>query len=198
MSQTFKLLRIQQLDSRLDQIKARLQEIDRSLIDQRALQKAESAYAAAGEAFRQASTELRRSEEEVKAQRIKIEQTEATLYGGKVRNPKELQDLQNESAALKRYPAVLEDRQLEKMIAHDEVQAEQTEAAHNLEQERLKSEEVGAELIQEKGVLQDELNRLQAERQAATGSVPQQDLELYNTLRQQRRGIAVARVTDTY
>lgn len=198
MSQTFKFYRLQQLDSRLDQINARLSDIDRALGDQRALQQAEADSAAAGEALRQAAVELRRSEEDVKAQRIKIEQTEATLYGGKVRNPKELQDLQNESAALKRYLAVLEDRQLEKMIAYDEAQMQQDEAADNLEQVRMRSEQAGAKLLQEKAVLLEDHNRLQAERQAAASSVPQQELDLYNTLRKQRRGIAVAQVTDTY
>lgn len=198
MSQTFKLYRLQQLDSQLDQNNARLHEIEKALNDRRELQQAEKQFAATTEALNQASAALRRSEEDVKAQRIKIEQNEATLYGGKVRNPKELQDLQNEGAALKRYLDVLEDRQLEKMIAQEEAQEEHAQAAQNLEQERARSEATGKELYQEKAVLEEEVKRLQAERQAAASSITQEELDLYNQLRQQRRGIAVARVTDTY
>jgi hypothetical protein len=40
---------------------------------------------------------LKQSELEVEKQRIKIQQTEASLYGGLVHNPKELQDLQRMS-----------------------------------------------------------------------------------------------------
>jgi predicted nucleic acid-binding Zn-ribbon protein len=136
MSDTFKLFRLQQIDSQLDAIKNRLNEIELALSDQRELKLAESRHAAATESLDQVTAELRLAEGEVKAQRLKIEQTEATLYGGKVRNPKELQDLQNESAALKRYLAVLEDRQLEKMIAQEEAQADEAEASRRLEDER--------------------------------------------------------------
>jgi uncharacterized pyridoxal phosphate-containing UPF0001 family protein len=38
---------------------------------------------------------LKQTEADVEKQRIKIEQTESSLYGGRVQNPKELQDLQN-------------------------------------------------------------------------------------------------------
>lgn len=198
MSQTFKLYRLQQLDSQLDQNNARLFEIEKALSDRRELQQAEKQFAAATEALNEASAAVRRSEEDVKAQRIKIEQNEAALYGGKVRNPKELQDLQNEGAALKRYLGVLEDRQLEKMIAQEEAQEELAQAAQHLEQERARSEATGKELYQEKAVLEEEVKRLQAERQAAASSTTREELDLYNQLRQQRRGIAVARVTDTY
>jgi predicted nucleic acid-binding Zn-ribbon protein len=198
MSQTFKLYRLQQLDSQLDQNNARLFEIEKALSDRRELQQAEKQFAAATEALNEASAAVRRSEEDVKAQRIKIEQNEATLYGGKVRNPKELQDLQNEGSALKRYLGVLEDRQLEKMIAQEEAQEELAQAAQHLEQERTRSEATGKELYQEKAVLEEEVKRLQAERQAAASSTTREELDLYNQLRQQRRGIAVARVTDTY
>lgn len=47
--------------------------------------------------------DLKTAEAEAEAQKIKIEQTEASLYGGSVHNPKELQDLQREVASLKKH-----------------------------------------------------------------------------------------------
>jgi predicted nucleic acid-binding Zn-ribbon protein len=84
------------------------------------------------------------------------------------------------------------------MIAYDEAESEQALATKHLEQVRTRREAVGKELYQEKATLQEDLTRLQAERQAAASSIPQAELDLYNQLRQQRRGIAVAQVTDTY
>lgn len=198
MSSVFKLFRLQQLDSQLDAIQSRLNEIEHALKDQRELKQAESRFAAAADTLNRIAAELRRAEQEVKAQRLKIEQTEATLYGGKVRNPKELQDLQNESAALKRYLAVLEDRQLEKMIAHEEAQADESEASRRQEDERRRSESLNEDLSRERTALQEDARRLKSEREATAASIPKADLDLYNQLRQQRRGLAVARVTDSH
>ncbi len=198
MSDTFKLYRMQQLDSQLDAIQKRLNEIEIALSDRRELKLAESQLEAATEILNRVTAELRHSEQEVKAQRLKIEQTEATLYGGKVRNPKELQDLQNESAALKRYLAVLEDRQLEKMIAQEEAQADEAQASGQFEKERLRKETLNEGLSREKSSLQDDAHRQQSERDAAAASILKSDLDLYYQLRQQRRGIAVAKVSDIH
>jgi predicted nucleic acid-binding Zn-ribbon protein len=141
---------------------------------------------------------MQRAENEVKAQRLKIEQTESTLYGGKVRNPKELQDLQNETAALKRYLGTLEDRQLEQMIAYEEAEGEYQLAVERRDQVRAQKSARDQKLSGEQASIIDEIGRLQVERQAATTSIPEADLQLYAQLRQQRRGVAVARVIDTY
>ncbi len=198
MSDTFKLFRLQQLDSQLDAIQTRLEEIELALSDQRQLKLAEKQFAAAAEYLDQVTAELQRTEQDVKAQRLKIEQTEATLYGGKVRNPKELQDLQNESAALKRYLAVLEDRQLEAMIIQEEAQAKDAEAAQRLDDERQRIQTLHEELSHERSELQENASRQRSEREAAAVTILKSDLDLYNRLRQQRRGIAVARVSDIH
>lgn len=198
MSQTFKLYRLQQLDSKLDQIKSRLNEIENILNDHRELRLVENEYNLATDQFNQATKALRLAEENVRAQRLKIEQTEATLYSGKVRNPKELQDLQNESAALKRYLAVLEDRQLEQMIAHEESETERNAAAERFDQEQIRSESLYQDLLKERAGLLDDVKRLEAERDAAISPISQTDRDLYKKLRQQRQGVAVARVTDAY
>jgi hypothetical protein len=198
MSQPFQLYRLQQLDSQIDQLQARLHEIEHTLGDNSEQLEAERQAGQANALLDEALKTLQRAEGEVKAQRVKIEQTEATLYGGKVRNPKELQDLQNESAALKRYLVTLEDRQLEQMIAYEEAEEGHRLAAERLSQVHAQKSALSTKLTQEHTSISDEVRRLQDEHQAATSSVPEADLKLYNQLRQSRRGVAVARVTDTY
>lgn len=196
MSQPFKLFRLQQLDSHLDQAQARLTQIDIALSDDRELQLARSQIQNSDGLVESARKALRRAEEDVRAQRVKIEQTEAALYGGKVRNPKELQDLQNEAAALKRYLAVLEDRQLEHMIELEEAEKSRSLASDKLNSVQQQSEQVNGVLTREQASLTDEVGHLQAERQAEISSIPEEDLALYQNLRQQRRGVAVAQVID--
>ena len=196
MSQTFKLYRLQQIDSQLDRIRARVRQIEAALNEDQAVKEAQTNLDQATQQLDVQRKSLRQAEEQVREQRVKIEQTEATLYSGKVRNPKELQDLQNETAALKRYRSTLEDRQLEVMIAVEEAEAEQLESKQALEQVQEQFQKQSGELTQEQTTLNAELARLETEREAAARSIETADLTLYNQLRQQRRGIAVAKVSD--
>lgn len=196
MSQPFKLYRLQQIDTQLDRVRARLQEIDAALSEDEALQQAQKKSQESSAVLEKERKALRRAEEEVNDQRIKIEQTEAALYGGKVRNPKELQDLQKESAALKRYRGVLEDRQLEAMLAVEEAEAAHAAAQAELASVQLERSRQHSGLIEEQAGLLRDVERIEAERQAAGSSIGAAELTLYEQLRRQRRGIAVAKVTD--
>ncbi|HEX6305488.1 MAG TPA: C4-type zinc ribbon domain-containing protein [Anaerolineales bacterium] len=196
MSQPFRLYRLQQIDTQLDRATARLEEIEIAIRENKALRRAQKRMEQAEEQLQEARKNLSGAELDVQSQRNKIEQTEATLYGGKVSNPKELQDLQNESAALKRYLAVLEDRQLDAMLALDEAEQDYEEANQDVEKVKEEKSARLAELSAEKAILLKEVARLQVEREAAASGVPPDDMQIYAKLRIQRSGVAVAKVTD--
>lgn len=196
MSQPFKLFRLQQIDSQLDQARARLAAIEAQLADDAILKEAQEQAASAASNLDQAHKELRAAENKVRAQRTKIEQSESTLYSGKVRNPKELQDIQKEVAALKRYLVTLEDRQLEGMLYCEDLEQVYQVAADHLEKVHQDRNQIHLILRTEHQHLSAEINRMVAERQAALGPVPPEDLKVYSRLRQQRSGIAVSKVTD--
>jgi len=196
MSQPFKLFRLQQLDSQLDRARARLTEIEITLSQDEMLRQTQAEADQAAADLAEARKSLRHAEDNVVQQRIKIEQAEAALYGGKVRNPKELQDLQNDTAALKRYRSVLEDRQLEAMMTEEDALANSSAAIARLEKVRSDSAERDALLLSEKSRLLQEISHIEEERQAASGSIEASDLALYEKLRTQRRGIAVSKITN--
>jgi len=196
MSSPFKLYRLQQTDSQIDHRTARVAEIEVALKDDEALIQATRTVQIAKQELKDFRKALQRAEDNVSVQRVKIEQSEATLYGGKVKNPKELQDLQNEAAALKRYLGVLEDQQLEAMYAEEEAASQYDNAVHKLGKEQSRYNQIQSDLSNEKVKLENELERLQGERTATTGTIPEDDLILYQQLREQRRGIAVAKVSN--
>jgi predicted nucleic acid-binding Zn-ribbon protein len=177
-------------------VRARLREILAALEEDSAVRAATKLVAARERELLEARKTLHRTEQDVQAQRIKIEQTEASLYGGKIRNPKELQDLQNESAALKRYQAVLEDRQLEAMLAVEEFEEAYEGAAAELNAVQERAAAQNKSLVGEQSGLLRDVERLENERQAATSSMETSEMQLYEQLRLARNGIAVARVTD--
>jgi len=194
MSISSSLHRLQKIDTQIDQANNRLKEIEAALSQDAELQAAIQHQSQITETFAQETRQLRKAEEAVTAQRIKIGQSESALYGGKVRNPKELQDLQNEVAALKRYLATLEDQQLELMLQSEDLNA-------SLEQAQAQVNDIHAHLIEKNAHLKGEqseilqqLQRLEVEHAAVQNAIPAEPLALYQHLRQQRRGIAVASV----
>jgi hypothetical protein len=196
MSQPFKLFRLQQIDNQIDKARARLREIEIELQENSELREANLRLEHARQQTQETEKKLHKAEADVLAQRIKIEQTEAALYSGKVRNPKELQDLQHESAALKRFHSTLEDRQIEIMLTLEEVEAEMQSSLSHQQNIQSKYTNKNASLLEEQAALLRDIEREENERRAAIEGIPPSDLQIYQQLRQQRRGIAVAKVVD--
>jgi predicted nucleic acid-binding Zn-ribbon protein len=196
MSRPLNLYRLQQIDSKVDQADTRLKEIEALLSDDANLRKATALAARTEEILGTRQKEQCQAEAKVKDQRVKIEQVEATLYGGTVRNPKELQDLQNEVAALKRFLDTLEERQLEAMLAVDEADEQDQEAQKTLQKYRALAEKKQAELIKEREQIESERALSLQRRQGATGIIAPDDLSTYDRLRKQRAGVAVAKVEE--
>ena len=197
MSQALNLFQLQTIDTRRDQVHNRLNENDRALQSDPELLAARAAFTEADQHASQARRGLKLAEETVTAQQIHIEQEEASLYSGRIRNPKELQDLQSEVGALKRYQRTLEDKQLEAMLAVEQAEVDLAKSAALLKAAEGRSISAFAVLHGEQDALLKELHRLDTERTAMTASIPANQIAIYDRLRQQRRGVAVAGVEDS-
>ena len=196
MSAALGLYRLQLVDSRTDAIRTRSDEIRKNLENDEALRQAKGLVAETEAVHESALKNLKGAEGEVKKQRLKIEQTEASLYSGTVKNPKELQDLQNEAISLKRYLETLEERQLEAMLEEEDAEAANQAALDELEKVQARLAQQNMALSTELADLNKELERLDAERQAALNPLDASLLAAYENLRQQRSGVAVAEVSE--
>lgn len=196
MSAALGLYRLQQVDSQIDQIQARLKAIQQILDNETELRAATEQLAASESSHKDAERALRESEAEVEKQSIKIKQAEASLYGGKVHNPKELQDLQMDVASLKKHLATLEERELEAMLAAETSESNRDKARSDLERVETSLGQQTTELARETESLRRDLDRLHLERQAVAGDIPIDAMAKYDQLRQQRRGLAVATLSD--
>jgi len=196
MSQTLSLYRLQQADSQIDRAQARLQAIQKTLDDDAELRLANEWAESTLAICQSGDRALKQAEVDAQSQRIKIEQTEASLYGGKGHSPKELLDLQNDVAALKRHLVTLEDIQLEAMLAAEETMSAHQAAQTDLLAAQSHSSEQNRGLHEEQNTLQKELEKLFAERAAVAGPIPPDALGLYDQLRQKRRGLAVAIISE--
>jgi uncharacterized protein len=196
MSAALGLYRLQQVDSQIDQIQARLRTIQQTLENDNELRSARERFAAAEAQQTDAERALKLSESEVEKQRIKIEQTEASLYGGRVQNPKELQDLQKDVVSLKRHLQTLEERQLEAMIEVENTEKDLQITRTALEGVQFNLKEQNRDLMRESESLLKEQERLNSERQAVVTDIANQALSAYEQLRKQKRGIAITTITD--
>lgn len=196
MSFPLKLFRLQQIDTQLDQANNRLREIEKAINENPILDQAALVLLEAEKGLGIQKKALTGAEDTVRAQHTKIEQTDSTLYSGKVTNPKELQDMQNEIAALKRYLLVLEDRQLEAMISYDEAHEKQQAALSQYEQLSEKVKQENQELIQEQAGIRKDIERISYEKQSLVNSISADLISLYEDLRRKKRGVAVAKVTE--
>lgn len=196
MSASLGLYRLQQVDRQMDRALAQLETIRKTLENDAELKSALARHEKAQSENHRALHEMKNAEAEVDAQKIKIEQAESSLYGGNVKNPKELQDLQKEVASLKKHLGTLEERQLESMLKAESAENELQEAKIALElmQARLGNEH--KKLIDERSSLAKQLESLTEEREAALAPIDVALLQSYEYLRQQKRGVAVTDVDD--
>lgn len=196
MSAALGLYRLQRIDTRIEQVRARLEAIRDLLENDLALAQARERQQAARLEAEQARHVVQDLEAQAEQQRLKLEQSESSLYGGGIRNPKELQELQQEVASLRRTLAALEEKELAAMLASEAAQAALNEAAaftRAVEEQRAAR---SGNLGEEKASLEQELSRLQEEREAALHTIPAEQITLYESLRATHRGLAVTRVMD--
>ncbi len=197
MSAALSLYRLQQVDSQIDHIQLRLKAIRQILENDVELRAANEQSATADNQLKEAERLLKQSEQEVEKQRIKLQQTESSLYSGAVHNPKELQDLQKDVVSLKRHLETLEERELEAMILVETAEKDSQNAKAGLAQVTASRGDQFRHLTVEADSLNKELERFSSERGAVIQDLAAQAIREYEQLRKQRRGIAVTIVSDS-
>lgn len=196
MSASLGLYRLQQVDSQIDRARARLEAIQKTLDNDRELKSAQTRLEQANDENLHAHHSVKTAELEVDGLKIKIEQAESSLYGGNVKNPKELQDLQKDVASLKKYLGTLEERQLEAMLLSETTETRLEKARFEFEsvQSRLGNE--NKKLIEEQLQLLKQMENFVQEREAALSPIDSSLLAAYEDLRKQKRGVAVTELED--
>ncbi|MBI1885523.1 MAG: hypothetical protein HYS09_04310 [Chloroflexi bacterium] len=173
--------------------KSRLAEIETSLGETEELIARREEIAQRKEALRRLHDEQKVVNFEVDEIRTKASGIEKKLYGGSVRNPKELEDLQQDLEAIRRQLARPEDELLNLMVQVDEAEQALREAEADLGILEAGWKEEQAALRQEKEQLLAEVADLEEKRTRQSNPVQPQVLSLYDLLRERRQGKAVAK-----
>lgn len=196
MSAALGLLRLQQVDSRVNQIETRLEKI-REILENDSEVRAVREQIANAEAGQRDNEKARQAAEgDAQEKQSKIKQAEARLYGGNVHNPKELLDLQAEITYLKKHLAETEEQELEAMQKVENGQVALASLEDDLKNIQARLSDAHKILITDQEHLLRDLADLQSERQAALGPLEAGYLKTYDSIRLQRRGVAVAEISE--
>jgi hypothetical protein len=196
MSRGEDLYHLQQLDSERDARQHRLMDIESALKDDRALREARRALDTAKKRAQEWYIKQRDLELAIESLLGKMSRSEKRLYGGKIKNPKELADLQAEIASLKRRRQRLEDTLLEAMIEREEAEETRDEAHATLEETASVWSTQQADLKAEQEALSQRLKEIQHERATIAPQIEAEVMATYESLREQKGGQAVAAVRD--
>jgi len=174
----------------------RLKEIDRIIAADKEVSRANASLVEAQKINKSAESVLKGLLEQVKEKKLKRELTQSNLFSGKIRNPKELQDLQAETQALDRTIAKLEDEQLQAMMSLEETTKAMRDAEKELQQVLDRKASQNSLLIGEKHKIETEIPQVDAQRISLREQLDEATFTVYRNLLKSKTGRAVAEVLD--
>ena len=194
MTVVTELFDLQETDLALDRARARLREIEEVMQESEELVEARQARAEKEEVLGGFRARQKDIEWEVDEVRAKATEMVAKLYGGTVRNPKELSDLDTDVRLLKGQASKREDALLGLMEEAEAAEAEFRAADSTYTQMEAAWQANRKELLGEKAGIEPEMTRLEAQRTRQVAAIDRASLGLYELLRERRGGQAVAHV----
>jgi predicted nucleic acid-binding Zn-ribbon protein len=188
------LRQLQQVDLSLDRGRERLDVVRTQLADRADLEDAAAEVEIRLREQRAIEAERVDLDLEVDDLRGKLQQLNDKLYSGRVKNPKELQDLAHEAEQLKRQISSREDRLLECYEREEAANAALAEAQARSQRAQTEWQGRQESLGGERSDLEAEVAELELERARLRESIDAAALRTYEGLRRTRGGMAVAEI----
>lgn len=182
-SQPEALYQLQQIDLTIIESRKRLEAIQQELKNDQAVIQAQAQVNQAEEKLKPLRTKSRDLDLEMASNQQKAQTSEERLYSGQVKNPKEMQDIQNEVASLKKRNAQLEDQALELLMSVEEAEQTLSDAQTQLEHIQTQSNSQHQGLITEQTNLQATVKQKIGERETVLTRVTAPNQEIYKALR---------------
>ncbi|MEA4811057.1 MAG: C4-type zinc ribbon domain-containing protein [Anaerolineaceae bacterium] len=196
MNISLSLLRLQNLFTRRAMIRRRLEQIESILAEDEKVKLCAQSKQEAQQAFDLAQKDQSDHLAVMNERRLKKELTHAQLFGGKIKNPKELQDLEKEEKALEAYLSVLDEQMLEKMSVSDQA-TEALEASTLAYQNVLDQKSSESSLMAgERSKLQEELQPLNLQLKSLSAEIPNNVFAEFQEMLRSKKGRAVVEIID--
>ncbi|MBF6599831.1 MAG: hypothetical protein IVW36_04905 [Dehalococcoidia bacterium] len=197
MSLIADLWKLQETDVALDAFRASLEDAESRLGETEDLLSLRARAAESDAAVARARSEQRDIDREAEDVRAKIAPAEQKLYGGSLRQPKELADLQADIDQMKRQLAAIEDRDLEALSAVERAESEAVVVASERDAADAAFSDDQTGLRGRIAQLRTEIADAEDERREQAERIPAEELKRYARLRAAHNGRALARLDRT-
>jgi uncharacterized protein len=187
-----RMYELQQVDLLWNKVKRRLLQIQKLLGESPELQQARRELSDLENAVSEWSGKQTNAELETQSLGEKIDETEARLMSGQVRNPKELETLQANVEALRRHRSLVEDHTLEAITQLESLSPQVVENQAKVEQLETEWSSGQAELRKEEAKLKQHYLMLKKKREMLTAVMQPEMVQRYEHVRQRKGGIAIA------
>ncbi|MFC5906279.1 zinc ribbon domain-containing protein [Streptacidiphilus monticola] len=192
-----RLLDLQALDSRLDQLAHRRRSLpEHAEIEKRTadLTQLRSLTVAAETQLSDTQRELTKAEQDVEQVRARAQRDQQRLDSGAVTSPKDLANLQSEIASLAKRQSDLEDVVLEVMERLESAQTRVTEMTARRDDAQHSAQEAEQRRDAAFAEIDAEADKVRRERETVASVIPADLMKLYTRLREQNGGVGAARL----
>jgi uncharacterized protein len=187
MSRASVLLRLQQIDDRMTQLHSDIASVEASIRGDPELDRLRAAETAAHDEHRDLGAQARISELEAASLQTRIREMDRKLYGGTIRNPAELMEMQRELDALRVKLSSAEDDALERLEAVDSAQGTLRSMSKLVEVREAERSTAMEPLRARLATLTTQLESSSTERDALRADAEPGDLSLYARIASHRR-----------
>ncbi|MBC7812966.1 MAG: hypothetical protein H7175_17550, partial [Burkholderiales bacterium] len=181
-----------EIDLNIQRVQLRLIEVATALIDESRVAEAQRSVREARTTLTPQQTQARNLDLEMQSNAEKARATEEQLYSGRVRNTKEMQDMQLEIVSLKKRYEHLEERLLEVMFSVEAGEAALTSAQSTLQSTQETRQHERDALMAEETALNAHLAKLREDRKSMLVDIQQDSLDLYTKLKPRKNNQPVA------
>lgn len=194
MTRVADLYVLQEIDLEIQTRQAALDDIEARLGESEALEETRREAGERRQSLQETQKELREAEWRVEEIRDKIKPLAEKLYGGTVKNIKELMGFEQDVESLKTRQRELEDRTLEAMSAVEEAEQALKESEQRLSDMETQWLAEQDSLGQQRYAIQQELQALEGRRSGQEATIDAELIGRYDALRAAHQGRAVAKV----
>ena len=196
MNTGFQLAQLQRIDSELENACKRIQEIELIIGGSVLVDKAREAWEISQVKLAQLNNDFTHLDTEIQHKRTKKAQSESSLYDGKIRNPKELQDLQLEITSINKVLSELDDQLLQQLTLIETTDNELQLLKQEYNNAVSKYETEKSRLVAEMESLENTVRNLHIKRTSQVGQISARALETYENLIKSKKGFAVAQLQE--
>ncbi|MFC1978702.1 zinc ribbon domain-containing protein [Chloroflexota bacterium] len=192
MSNVRRLYELQEIDLAIRDDRRSISDIEGKLQDDSSLLEAKTKL----EEEEKHLSDMRKTEKQldwdIEELSVKMKDVDKQLYGGSVKNPKDLASLNEELEHFKQRRSVMEDGLLDLMTDLEEQQRTYDHANNGFKKAQVEWQENNGHLVEDRNRLNGEIAELEGKREEVASQIDQSDLGIYERLRRTKGGEAMS------